>query len=246
MSEAQLERELHSRGHFIALLNEPAALCNSGGEADDPIGFAGGDTNLYGYVLGDPVNGFDPNGLAVAAADQGEYLDDDPNFNQIDYFAFGGFFHSKKFSFIEGFSSTAWIPGVENRRVMRSPHKGALYAGVIFGILLGSIDGSPEAAAPGLAKGGTYLLRNAEGVVVYTGRTKNLVVRAAQHARDEILGQFEFEVVHRTDSYLQQRGLEQLLYDQFKPALNRIRPISPFNPRMGIYLDAAKIFLGLE
>jgi len=30
--------------------------------AKDPIGFAGGDTNLYGYVLGDPVNFVDPTG----------------------------------------------------------------------------------------------------------------------------------------------------------------------------------------
>jgi len=29
----------------------------------DPIDFWGGDTNLYAYVLGDPVNGFDPSGL---------------------------------------------------------------------------------------------------------------------------------------------------------------------------------------
>ncbi|MDH5607433.1 MAG: RHS repeat-associated core domain-containing protein, partial [Anaerolineae bacterium] len=28
----------------------------------DPIGFAGGDVNLYGYVLNDPVNLIDPNG----------------------------------------------------------------------------------------------------------------------------------------------------------------------------------------
>lgn len=28
----------------------------------DPIGFAGGDVNLYGYVLNDPVNGVDPDG----------------------------------------------------------------------------------------------------------------------------------------------------------------------------------------
>ena len=32
--------------------------------AKDPIDFAGGDTNLYGYVANDPVNGFDPEGLA--------------------------------------------------------------------------------------------------------------------------------------------------------------------------------------
>ena len=31
--------------------------------ARDPIGFAGGDTNLYGYVLGDPVNFIDSFGL---------------------------------------------------------------------------------------------------------------------------------------------------------------------------------------
>jgi RHS repeat-associated protein len=29
----------------------------------DPIGFGGGDPNLYGYVFGDPVNGIDPLGL---------------------------------------------------------------------------------------------------------------------------------------------------------------------------------------
>jgi len=33
--------------------------------AKDPIGFEGGDANLYGYVLGDPVNFVDPNGLEV-------------------------------------------------------------------------------------------------------------------------------------------------------------------------------------
>ncbi len=31
--------------------------------AKDPIGFAGGDTDLYGYCLNDPVNGVDPDGL---------------------------------------------------------------------------------------------------------------------------------------------------------------------------------------
>ena len=40
--------------------------------AKDPIGFAGGDSNLYGYVLGDPVNLVDPfgtcGGLCIGAA----------------------------------------------------------------------------------------------------------------------------------------------------------------------------------
>ena len=32
--------------------------------AKDPIDFSGGDSNLYGYVLGDPVGFIDPEGLA--------------------------------------------------------------------------------------------------------------------------------------------------------------------------------------
>jgi RHS repeat-associated protein len=36
--------------------------------AKDPMGFAGGDTDLFGYVLNDPVNLIDPEGLWVAQA----------------------------------------------------------------------------------------------------------------------------------------------------------------------------------
>jgi len=42
--------------------------------AKDPIGFSGGDANLYGYVLADPVNGVDPAGLedATCTDDKGQ------------------------------------------------------------------------------------------------------------------------------------------------------------------------------
>ncbi len=42
--------------------------------AKDPIGFAGGDTNLYGYVLNDPVNLVDPSGLEGDVTCGGEGL----------------------------------------------------------------------------------------------------------------------------------------------------------------------------
>jgi RHS repeat-associated protein len=35
--------------------------------AKDPIGFSGGDTNLYAYCNGDPINHVDPNGLWIMA-----------------------------------------------------------------------------------------------------------------------------------------------------------------------------------
>jgi len=41
---------------------------------EDPIGFHGGDTNLYGYVLNDPVNLLDPVGYnAMAGAEAGGF-----------------------------------------------------------------------------------------------------------------------------------------------------------------------------
>ena len=52
--------------------------------AKDPIGFGGGDSNLYGYVLGDPVNLFDANGLFPSAS----VLWDNKNF--ISHYFFGG------------------------------------------------------------------------------------------------------------------------------------------------------------
>jgi hypothetical protein len=65
-------------------------------------------------------------------------------------------------------------------------------------------------------RGGTYLLRDAESeAVMRTGRTGDLLRRAAEHARDRVLKDFIFEPVHRTGIYSEQRGLEQMLYDLY-------------------------------
>ena len=42
--------------------------------AKDPIGFQGGDSNLYGYVLGDPVGGFDSNGLWTLSTESFQHI----------------------------------------------------------------------------------------------------------------------------------------------------------------------------
>jgi hypothetical protein len=94
------------------------------------------------------------------------------------------------------------------------------------------------------AKGGTYRLRDPESnQVMRTGRTKDLLRRQAEHARNPDLKHLEFEVVHRTDSYPQQRGLEQMLHEEHNPPLDKIQPISPKNPRLPDYMNSAKEFL---
>jgi RHS repeat-associated protein len=45
----------------------------------DPILFAGGDTNLYGYVLNDPVNLVDPNGWCGKYSGGNAYDNRTPN-----------------------------------------------------------------------------------------------------------------------------------------------------------------------
>lgn len=42
----------------------------------DPIRFKGGDTNLYGYVLSDPINFIDPSGKVGIAVGWSDFLRD--------------------------------------------------------------------------------------------------------------------------------------------------------------------------
>lgn len=64
----------------------------------EPLGFEGGDTNLYAYAWGDPVNYVDANGLQVAAANHPDYAKPpapstfaaDPNDPRVSQIANGG------------------------------------------------------------------------------------------------------------------------------------------------------------
>ncbi len=91
-----------------------------------------------------------------------------------------------------------------------------------------------------LAKGGTYLLKNSDDVVMRTGRSKDLARRAGDHRRAEATKDLEFQVDRRTDVYAEQRGREQMIHDAHKPPLDKVNPIGPRNPRRQEYLDASK------
>ena len=90
-------------------------------------------------------------------------------------------------------------------------------------------------------KGGTYVLRDPDtGQVMRTGRTKDHKRREKEHKQQPETKTLQYDRETRTDDYSIQRGQEQLLHDEYKPPLDKIRPISPQNPRRDEYLDAAR------
>jgi len=54
---------------------------------------------------------------------------------------------------------------------------------------------------------------------------------------------FKFDTVFKTNIKAEQRGLEQYLHNLHAPPLNKIRPISPLNPKGPGYMRAALEFL---
>ena len=93
-----------------------------------------------------------------------------------------------------------------------------------------------------LAKGGTYMLKDAErsGEVAKVGRSNDLGRRRSELARNPETKGLDFKVDKRTDSYAQQRGREQIIRDKYKPRLNKINPIYPKNPKREEFLKAAR------
>ena len=97
-------------------------------------------------------------------------------------------------------------------------------------------------------RGGLYILRDPKtGEVMRTGRTSDLYSRESDHrtgTKNPATKGLNFEVVYRTDNRLEQRGLEQRLYEQYPGApLNKQRAIDPRHPNRDRYLKAADDFL---
>jgi hypothetical protein len=111
---------------------------------------------------------------------------------------------------------------------------------------------SAAGEATSVARGGVYSLRDGAGNVVRTGRSNDLAAREVAHANDSVLGDFTFRAEYRTDVYAEQRGLEQVLYDNNPGAMainggfNKIRGISLSNPRLGEYMKAAEDFFARQ
>ena len=97
-----------------------------------------------------------------------------------------------------------------------------------------------------VTKGGTYKLRDADGIVQRTGKSNDLNRRRREHARHQDTKDLDFEVDRRTDNPLAQRGREQIIYDQNPQAqaknggLNKRRPISPTNKKRNKYMKAGE------
>jgi hypothetical protein len=93
--------------------------------------------------------------------------------------------------------------------------------------------------------GGVYRLIDPEtGEVMRTGRTNNFIRREKEDKRDPALKDFLFERVFHTDTYEEQHGLEQYLFEKHNASYDRENPISPNNEKLQQYLDAAKRYLG--
>ena len=134
--------------------------------AKDPIGFGGGDTNIFNYGLGDPVNFIDPFGLYSWH----EFMQDASNFSAGfgDTITFGG---------------TAWVRNQINKRFglddtvnkCSGAYMGGKLAGYAWASALGVGIGSSDAVAEigssaynlgkqGFYIGSAYLLSHPEAV----------------------------------------------------------------------------------
>jgi len=103
----------------------------------------------------------------------------------------------------------------------------------------GLMDEGPEGAVVGVYRLVDRTDPN-DPIVVRTGRTNDLVGREAEHDRSDVLGDFAFEVIVRTDNYNEQRGVEALADAAYPDAeLNLTPALGATHPYRGFLQETA-------
>lgn len=213
---------------------------------EDPLGEEGG-LNLYGFVGNNPISDFDPFGWSdfnrpphsisfpAGGGSSVTYGPPSPELTRYD---------GNETSTLEQFRN--WERANDQRfheehpdlaRWMDLFNKYGGYAGGMSGI---SAKGGIRLLKCPPAKGGTYRLFDDANMVMKTGRTKDLARREKELGRKH--PDLDFKVDKRTDNYAQQRGREEIIYNQQNPAapLDKIRPINPSNENAARYRKAGK------
>ena len=95
-----------------------------------------------------------------------------------------------------------------------------------------------------------YVLKDDTGTVQYVGRTTDVAKRAKAHEANPARAGLKLEVIQPNLNYVQARAVEQAAmayYHTINTANkmnNQINGISPFNPKLGVYKEAAVGMLG--
>jgi RHS repeat-associated protein len=168
--------------------------------SQDPLGFGGGDLNVYGYVGNGPTNFADPSGLFIPQA--------------IGCVAGGAV----------GYFAAREMGGGRKAQIGAAVGGCALGAAMpwVIGALADGAPALPAALEGGLADVDVYF-GEAAGQRVYVGITNNLLRRAQQHAARFLLNPITRSPVTRG----QARAIEQAIIERNPGFQNVINSISP-------------------